>query len=168
MIASLSAWSELPGVKAVSLIAKFGLLWPAVIGYVVFIEKRNPESVGLNHSTIGTIAGGIFIVASTVIAGFNGLALALARLVQAGAEELVYRGWLLNRAGERLGPIAAILASTGAFMLFHALNPGMTPGAIRFMLVFSVISAVYVQQTGEIITPTVLHAISNWRLDLWG
>ena len=47
--------------------------------------------------------------------GFAGLVF----LVQGGAEEVVFRGWLMSTLAARWGVRAAVIVSSAAFMLFH-------------------------------------------------
>ena len=41
-------------------------------------------------------------------------------LVQGGAEEIVFRGWLMSTLASRWGVRAAVIASSAVFMVFHA------------------------------------------------
>lgn len=59
------------------------------------------------------------------------LATVLAVLVPAAfAEELLVRGYLLSALADGMGRLWALLATSIAFALMHAKNPGMEPGAL--------------------------------------
>ncbi len=59
------------------------------------------------------------------------LATVLAVLIPAAfAEELLVRGYLLSALADGMGRFWALLATSIAFALMHASNPGMAPGAL--------------------------------------
>ncbi len=129
-------------------------LWAGVLA-LTRIEGRYLESVGLTRTRW---AGGLLL--------FGLLPGGLIRLVQAGAEELLYRGYILNRVNERYGRLWGILISSGLFTLMHAMNPGFGLTDALQCILFSILTGIYVFERGEIWGVIALHTIWNIRIDL--
>lgn len=71
------------------------------------------------------------VLLGTAFLGFTAFAL-LTFLIQGGAEEVIFRGWLMSTLNARWGAVAAIIVSSiffGAFHI-HVLSSGMAFGAL--------------------------------------
>ena len=122
---------------------------------LVFVDRTGWEYVGLGSRAVSTprIAGGFALGALAIgipciilfalgwlgmvaepgrgSAAWRELATVLAVLVPAAfAEELLVRGYLLSALADGMGRLWALLATSIAFALMHAKNPGMEPGAL--------------------------------------
>lgn len=117
--------------------------------------------------TIYAFSGGINKTGEPVlsISAFYRL---LATLVQAGTEEMLFRGFLLFRAVAWLGEKKGIILATGIFALLHfpmLVFNGMDIGSIGITLVFMFLWSIplgYITHKSQNITgSTVIHVFSN-------
>lgn len=98
------------------------------------------------------------------VAAFGGVLAALfGYAVQAPAEELLCRGWLLQTAGLRYGPAAGIVISSIVFALWHvALNPDTGVLGVFNLVLFGVLFALYVLREGSLWGVCAMHIVYNW------
>ena len=102
-----------------------------------------------SHFSLGIVAGAGAIGFCVLIAFLHGdaawaaggfhvvylLSGLLSVLIQAGAEELVFRGYLLGVIRQNREDRGAVLISAGLFAAIHLLNPGMTMlGCLRLFI----------------------------------
>jgi len=92
-----------------------------VLGVVLVI------AIGAAALTLGARGEAIDAVGSAAVAGIPPAGAVLAVLlgcsvflVQGAAEEIVFRGWLMSALAARWGVTAAVIVSSGFFMVFHA------------------------------------------------
>ena len=116
-----------------------------------FFSRRQGGMPGntASHFCLGIVAGAGIIVFCILIAFLHGgaelaaggfhvvylLGGLLCVLIQAGAEELVFRGYLLGVIRLNREDWGAVLISAGLFAAIHLLNPGMTMlGCLRLLI----------------------------------
>ncbi|MFW6075999.1 MAG: CPBP family intramembrane glutamic endopeptidase [Chloroflexota bacterium] len=83
-------------------------------------------------------------------------------LVQGFAEEVMFRGWLLQNTGAQLGLVPAIAFSTLVFAVAHAFNPGVTAISIVNLFLIGVLFALIALLEGGIWAATGFHVAWNW------
>ena len=89
--------------------------------------------------------------------------LAAAFLIQGGAEEIVYRGWLLSSFAIRRGLRAAVIVSTLLFILSH-FSPSLPPLAFVNLLLFSLFAVLWAIHEKSVIGIAAWHGGWNWVL----
>ena len=93
-------------------------------------------------------------------------------LVQAGTEEVVFRGWMLSAFSARMKLIFAVLLSSVAFGVFHvdrfALDPKFAAIFISGTVVLGTFLAVWAMQSGSIAGPAGFHGAYNALLFVTG
>lgn len=165
------------------------VLWWAVaaatIGYVAVVEGRSLASVGvdtdvlavLGHAVVGfAIAGGVGVVAALAVARlrslrvdeFTVLAVAqpvrwkVAMVLTAGfAEELLFRGFLVERAIELTGNVAlAGVLSVAAFALVHV-RPGRDRWTLPVVAALGIGLVVVYVAFRDLLAVAVVHAAWN-------
>lgn len=82
--------------------------------------------------------------------------------VQGFAEEVLFRGWLLQNTGAQLGLVPAIAFSTLVFAVAHALNPGVTALSIVNLFLIGTLFALIALLEGGIWAATGFHVAWNW------
>jgi len=95
------------------------------------------------------------------------LALLAGRIIQAGAEEIAIRGWLLGQFTRRGQSALGVAVSTAVFVAIHALNPGFSLGAALGLVIFSIVVSMSVLRTNTIWWAWGFHAAWNLGADLW-
>ncbi len=79
-------------------------------------------------------------------------------VLQVGAEEMLFRGWLLPSLQQKLGPALAVIASAAAFSAFHILVGGATSPLSLFNLMLGGIwFALLAQRSGGLLAPFLAH-----------
>ena len=102
-----------------------------------------------------------------LLAGF--LILPLAWLVQAGTEEALYRGLLLQTAGRRYGLAAGIILSSVFFALMHLANGVADPLFFTGIFMLAVFLALYAIAENSLWGVAGFHAAWNFgQICLWG
>jgi len=114
----------------------------AATGGISF-EQGDPTQQGL------TALGGVFVV----LIGW---------IVQGGAEEVLFRGWVLPVLGARYRPWIGLLISSLFFALLHGLNPGLSVLAIINLVLFGVFAGLYAMREGSLWGISALHSVWNW------
>ncbi|MGF1470597.1 MAG: lysostaphin resistance A-like protein, partial [Rubrobacteraceae bacterium] len=90
------------------------------------------------------------------------LLVALGWAVQGSAEEVMFRGWLLQTAAARYGPLAGVLISTLVFALSHTFNLDFDPIALTNLFLTGLFFAFYALYEGSQWGVCALHAAMNW------
>lgn len=84
-------------------------------------------------------------------------------VVQAGTEEIVFRGWLLSVLAKKFNVIIAVLLSSGLFTLLH-LNRGQPLLVTLSSFVFALFCCAWVLRTRNLFGVMGWHAGWNWLL----
>ena len=82
--------------------------------------------------------------------------------MQGGAEEVLFRGWVLPVLGARYRPWIGLLISSLFFALLHGLNPGLSVLAIINLVLFGVFAGLYAMREGSLWGISALHSVWNW------
>jgi membrane protease YdiL (CAAX protease family) len=99
---------------------------------------------------------------TSVVAYFIGVLVAF--LVVGFYEELMFRGYVLQRLNERAGRAASIIVSSLIFAVFHGANPQADLfGILNTALIGAVLCALYFR-TGSLWMPVGFHATWNFAL----
>lgn len=141
------------------LITQFLPVWGAFMALV----RGNVLQLGITGNWLQFVAGlvlGVLMVALHGNMSLHAMWLLPARLVQSGAEETVFRGYLMERVPGWQG----VAWSAGLFTLMHAINPGFNLGAAISVTAFGVFAALLRRQTGNIMAAWGFHA--GWNLGL--
>lgn len=170
------------------LLVPFALTGLLVLGWTAWVERRPFATIGLGSGGGGAWLRGIGIGAATILGvvvaawlagGYHaqgyGLAFAqpaalatiavllLSFVVQAGVEELLFRGWLLSVTVRKFGFWVAIAINAAVFALLH-FGPGQ-PLLVTFNVVlFAVFACVWAMRAGHIWGVMGWHAGWNWLL----
>ena len=83
-------------------------------------------------------------------------------MIQAAAEELLARGFLLPLIGTRWGPLAGVLVSALFFALLHLSNPHLSFISLLNLALFGLFAALYALFEGGLWGIFAIHAIWNW------
>ena len=154
-----------------------GLLIVAAIGGR--LARRN--SFGLGHhagrmAVLGAVIGSAGILAAVIYAWLAGAVVlvstpsfpllmivwgAAAIFIQAGAEEVYFRGWLQPVLMERWGAWPAILATTFVFAGLHMLGGAESPTAVVNLFLGGLLFGMLAARTGGIAAPAAAHILYN-------
>jgi uncharacterized protein len=174
--------------QSLLLITGFGLIYVFVGLWLRFFEKRPFWTLGYElKNAIGQYGRGILIgmlmfggavgiLAATGNVAFEkgdptqqGLAalggviiVLIGWIIQGGAEEVLFRGWVLPTLGARYRPWVGLLISSLVFALLHGLNPGLSALAIVNLILFGVFAGLYALREGSIWGISALHTVWNW------
>jgi membrane protease YdiL (CAAX protease family) len=93
-----------------------------------------------------------------VLGGLAGFA------IQGPAEEILFRGYILEHVQAQWGLRWAVAVSAIGFALFHALNPAFNPIALINLLLFGVATALYKVRVdqGQLWGVFGIHSVWNW------
>jgi uncharacterized protein len=134
---------------------------PLLVGWLV--------SVAIIAAVVGLSAllGGATVALNTTsLGGLTALALSLlivpSRFVQSGAEEVLFRGWMLPVLGVRYRPWMGVLVSSFVFSVLHVANAGFLPLAILNITLLGLFMALYALRQGSLWGVIALHAGLNW------
>lgn len=149
-------------------LARKSLAQPLLIGWLV--------SVAIIAAVVGLSAllGGATVTPNTrALGGLTALALALivvpSRLVQGGAEEMIFRGWMMPVLGVRYRPWIGIVVSSVVFSVLHVANAGFLPLATLNIALLGLFMALYALREGSLWGVVSLHAGLNWaQANLFG
>lgn len=90
-------------------------------------------------------------------------------MVQASAEETLYRGWMLQTIGIRSSPRTGVIVSSICFAAVHSLNNGFSPLVFCNLVLFALFLALYRIAEGSLWGVCAWHTIWNWALgNLYG
>jgi hypothetical protein len=134
---------------------------PFIVGWLVSVIVI-AAAVGL-----AALVGGATVAPNlTSLGGLTALALMLivvpSRLVQGGAEELIFRGWMLPALGVRYRPWIGVLISSIVFSLLHVANAGFLPLATLNIALIGLFIALYALREDSLWGVIALHAGLNW------
>lgn len=151
--------------------------------YCKFIEKRTLSSMGfrkekaLKHYFAGIFTG-IFLMSAnvllTVATGVNSIKLSsdinigllalyfLGFLIQGAAEEVIFRGYLMNTIGGKISAVPAILISSAAFSIAHAANNGVNFLSFFNIALFGAFAGIYMIAYDDIWGACAIHSMWNF------
>ncbi|HZG69796.1 MAG TPA: CPBP family intramembrane glutamic endopeptidase [Herpetosiphonaceae bacterium] len=141
---------------------------PILVGWLVSVVMI-AVAVG-----VSALVGGATATPNlTALGGLTALALSLivipSRFVQGGAEELIFRGWMLPTLGVRYRPWIGVLVSSVVFSILHVANAGLLPLAILNIALIGLFIALYALREGSLWGVLGLHAGLNWaQTNLFG
>lgn len=95
--------------------------------------------------------------------------MAFAYIVQGSAEEILYRGWLMNVIARRLGVAAGVVINVLLFACAHSRNSGfgVLPGVN--LVLFGLFLSLLTLRTGSLWAACLWHAFWNWSIaHIWG
>lgn len=170
----------------VLLVVSFSPIFILVWLWLWIFERRSLRTVGLEAP--GWIAKylrgafwGLVLISAAIllpaVAGFyrlEGANLALGAalastllllvgwIVQGAAEELLFRGFLLQIIGVRFGLLFGILISSILFAILHIFNQNINALAILNLILFGVFAALYALGDGSLWGVFAVHSAWNW------
>ncbi|HUQ12828.1 MAG TPA: CPBP family intramembrane glutamic endopeptidase [Novosphingobium sp.] len=92
----------------------------------------------------------------TVPSWFLTMGLAIT-VLQVGAEEMLFRGWLLSTLDARVGPAFAVVLSALAFAAFHLLGGATALLSLANLMLGGIWFALLAQRSGGILAPFFAH-----------
>lgn len=162
-LARLYLWGLPPGwFILVMMILRYGGVWLAVWLYVRWVEKQNLGSIGLAFPADWWVWAGWLAAFVMAMGGLHSWAAAgslLGYFVQGGAEEVLFRGWVLHRFRQH-GP----LVSTFLFVIAHVFNPNFSMMMVVGMVVYSLLMIELVKMSGGIWQAITAHALFNFLI----
>ena len=167
----------------------FGLMALLNLAWVWLVERRPLANIGLARApAVRSFAQGLGLGALTILsvivaillaggfevgqiapalsnpAGLLGIALLLPSFIlQAGSEELLFRGWLLSALGRKLNLALAVVISSALFALLHY-GPNQPWLVTLSSFVFGLFAACWAIKAGNIWGVMGWHAAWNWLL----
>lgn len=171
------------------LVIPFALNGLLILAWTLWVERRPLATIGLTGPAPGkTLLGGLLVGAATILAvvvaiglaggyspgavapalaspaALTGIGLLLASfIIQAGVEEIVFRGWLLSAITRKLGlPIAVVLVSL-VFTFLHY-SPHQEARVMLSSFLFSAFACAWAIRAGNIWGVMGWHAGWNWLL----
>lgn len=84
-----------------------------------------------------------------------------ATIVQAGGEELFFRGWVQRRLAADWSPVAGLLATATVFAALHLLGGARAPLSLVNLLLGGVWFGLLAQRTGGVVAPVGAHVAWN-------
>lgn len=171
------------------LVIPFGLNGLMIVVWVLLVERRPLSTIGLTggRSPIALISGaliGVAMILALVAAiglagGYTPAALApawaspaalagiglmlLAFVVQAGVEEIMFRGWMLSAVTRKLGLPIGVLLTSLVFTFLHW-SPHQPWVIIMSSFLFSIFACAWAIRAGNIWGVIGWHAAWNWLL----
>jgi len=95
-------------------------------------------------------------LADVAPAWFLAMGLAIT-VLQVGAEEMLFRGWLLSSLQQKLGPALAVIVSALAFSAFHLLGGASSLLSLVNLVLGGIWFALLAQRSGGLIAPFLAH-----------
>lgn len=174
---------------AVFLFASFGILLLLIVGWLKLVERRALASIGLGGQrklatlfkqlALGAAISGVVVLAIASTGGYRsgawfpafGSATDLAAIslllagfiVQSGAEELLFRGWLLSVLTRKFNLPLAVLISSALFTLLH-FSPDANLFAHLNSFLFSVFACYLILIYRNVWAAAGFHAGWNWLI----
>ena len=121
--------------------------------------------IWLNGTMIPAPASTADQLADVAPAWFLGMGLAIT-VLQVGAEEMLFRGWLLSSLKNKLGPALAVIASALAFSAFHLLGGASSPLSLVNLVLGGIWFALLAQRSGGLLAPLMAHYAWNVAEDI--
>lgn len=166
----------------------FALTGALVLAWVAWVERRSLASIGLTANgarpwlaglalgaaTIGGVVLAIWIAGGYTAAGFApalrspaalrdiGLLL-LCFLLQAGVEEIIFRGWLMSALARKWNVAAAVIGVSLVFTLLHY-GPNQPWNEMLASFLFSAFACAWALSAGNVWGVMGWHAGWNWLL----
>lgn len=135
----------------------FAFMIPVLFYLGMFLVSDGISPSGISRHDLALLSVSNFFV-SSIGSGVN--------------EEMVFRGYLLKSVEEKAGRKAAVIAASAVFGLGHALNGGMTPMEILWIVIgtgsLGVLFAVVTFETGNIWRAVLIHMILNSKERILG
>lgn len=85
----------------------------------------------------------------------------LATVVQAGGEEIFFRGWVQRRLSVDWSPVAGLLTTAAVFAALHLLGGARAPLSLVNLLLGGVWFGLLAQRTGGVMAPIGAHVLWN-------
>lgn len=171
------------------LLLPFGAMGLFIVAWAYLIERRPLDAIGLVDAgagntfayglLIGLLTSGCVVAAIWAAGGFQVAAIAPAFgsadglvyiavllacfIVQAGSEEILFRGWMLSALTRRINVIGAIVIVSAVFTLLH-LGRGTTLLTAGNTILFSVFACCWALKSRNIWGVMGWHASWNWLL----
>jgi membrane protease YdiL (CAAX protease family) len=171
------------------LVLPFGLNGLMILAWTRFVERRSLATIGLTGpAPVKTLLVGMLVGAATILCvvaaiglagGYRlvGIAPALASpaalagiglmllsfIVQAGVEELMFRGWLLSAVTRKFGLPAAVVATSLVFTFLHW-SPHQELRIMLSSFLFSAFACAWAIRAQNIWGVMGWHAAWNWLL----
>ena len=171
-----------PRYFSVILICNIFMILIAVI-YCRYVEKRPLTSMGFRkkksarHYLAGVFTGIFMMTADvllSVVCGVHEIKLSAERdtvllivyfigfLIQGAAEEVIFRGYLMNTIGGKVSPVPAILISSAIFSIAHAANKGFGFLAFFNIVLFGVFEGLHMILYDDIWGACAIHSMWNF------
>ncbi|WP_395373343.1 lysostaphin resistance A-like protein [Marinicella sp. W31] len=176
------------------IIGSFAMVSVLIVLWVRYYEKQTLASVGLRFNAktlsqylsgllLGLLFGTVIVYSIIFLGGYAleqeidvtlsdwtpVLVLLLAFMVQAGTEELLFRGWLMNHLHSQYGVWVAVIGNSLLFTLFHIGSIDFetatwTSAAIFLVmcLLLSIFLSFHAIKTASIWGACAFHASWNW------
>jgi len=171
------------------LVIPFGLNGLLILAWVLLVERRPLATIGLGGpERLKPMLQGVLVGAATILAVVFAIGLAggyspgavapalassgaltgiglllLSFIVQAGVEEIIFRGWLLSVITRKLGlPVAVVLVSL-VFTFLHY-SPHQEARVMLSSFLFSAFACAWAIRAGNIWGVMGWHAGWNWLL----
>ncbi|MDP1739018.1 MAG: type II CAAX endopeptidase family protein [Caulobacter sp.] len=171
------------------LVIPFALNGLLILAWTLWVERRPQATIGLTGpAPVKTLLGGVLVGAATILAVVVAIGLAggyslgavapalaspaaltgiglllLSFVVQAGVEEIIFRGWLLSAITRKLGlPVAVVLVSL-TFTFLHY-SPHQHWLLMLSSFLFSAFACAWAIRAGSIWGVMGWHAGWNWLL----
>lgn len=171
------------------LVIPFAINGLLILAWVRLVERRPLATIGLTGSApVKTLLGGVLVGAATILsvviaiglaggyqvgaiapalasqAAMTGIGLILLSfIIQAGVEEIIFRGWLLSAITRKLGlPAAVVLVSLVFTFLHYSRNQHWLIMMSSFL--FSAFACAWAIRAGNIWGVMGWHAGWNWLL----
>jgi CAAX protease family protein len=176
---------------AAFLLVPFTVTGLAVLGWVRFVERRSPASIGLASSdrlkrfscglAIGIAMSFALVAAIWVMGGYEAqgfarafhspsalaeiLLLLLCFGVQSSVEEILFRGWLLSVLTRKFNFTVAVVLTSFVFALLH-FDSHQHPLVPTAIVLFSVFTCLWCRNVGHVWSAMGWHAGWNWLLGI--
>lgn len=173
----------------VFLLVPFALSGVLVLAWTRFVERRSLATIGLKGAgaapaylrghAIGLATSGALVAAIGLAGGYTAgawwpafgspRALADAAIllacfaVQAGVEEILFRGWLLSAVARRLGRASAVVITSAVFTLLHY-SPHQHALVTLVSALFSVFTCAWALDADDLWGVMGWHASWNWLI----
>lgn len=171
------------------LLIPFAMTGALVLAWVLFVERRPLRTIGLTPSggamsfarglAIGFATLGAVVAAIWAAGGYRAHAFAsaffaprdlisigvlfLCFVVQAGVEEIIFRGWLMSALARKFNVALAVLLTCAAFTFLHY-SPGQEPLVTVSVFLFSAFACLWALKAGNIWGVMGWHVGWNWLL----
>lgn len=171
---------------ATLLVVGFGPMFFLVWAWLRLFERRPLWTVGLERQawfakySRGAVLGLVMIGASVALPAAFGsthlegnslgmwaaiagaLLLLVGWVVQGAAEEVLFRGFLLQIIGAHYGVVVGVLTSSVLFALLHIFNANLSLLAVLNLMLFGVFTAFYTLKEGGLWGVFAIHSLWNW------